>query len=107
MEIKRVNTSAPVEILTRIDKACIPINRSVLIYSISVKKQTSTSSSSEVTTNTVDSQVVLQQQMKDIKEAFEEERQNMKNEFEAMKKELLKTNKRLQSVYDLTNFVKH
>ena len=38
------------------------------------------------------SQVVLQKQMKDIKE---EERQN---EFEAMKKELLKTNKRLQKL---------
>jgi len=78
------------------------------IPNISQDRQTSTSLSSEVTTNTVDSQVVLQQQKKDIKEAFEEERQNMKNEIEerqnmkneieAMKKELLKTNKRLQKL---------
>jgi 5-methylcytosine-specific restriction endonuclease McrA len=38
----------------------------------------------------------LQNQMKDMKEAFEKEKQNMKNELDAMKKEILKINKRIE-----------
>lgn len=46
--------------------------------------------------NTCSIQDQLQQQMKDMKEAFEKEKQSMKKEFEALKKEILKANKRLE-----------
>jgi hypothetical protein len=47
------------------------------------------------TTSTVDGQVALQQQIKDMKEAFEKEKQNMKDELDVMKKEILEIYKRL------------
>jgi len=60
-----------------------------------VREEPLPNSASHPTTSTVDGQMVLQQQIKDMKEAFENEKQNLKNELEAMKKELLKINKRL------------
>ena len=61
----------------------------------SVREDPMPNSAPQPTTSTGDSQMVLQQQIKDMKDAFEKEKQNMKDELDAMKKEILEIYKRL------------